>query len=232
VDVGRPPLDGLGQEVVRQLHDRRVVDGALEVGDLVLLLADDLEVLVEVGDDVLELHRAVEELVDRRGDVPLGGEDELDRVAGLEADPVDDRHAGGVGDGDDHLRAHAVDGEGEVLLHHLLGEQPHDIGVDLVFGKVHHGQTELAPEEGEELLLLDVPRLHQDRADPFMGPFLGFEGAAQLIGSEQVPFKEHFPDFRCDGRHAVPLPPAAARPDRIYHNWKFCFAKFFKPFFA
>ncbi|MBP2686040.1 MAG: hypothetical protein H6Q81_945 [Deltaproteobacteria bacterium] len=205
VDVRRAPLDRLGEEVIRQFHDGRVVDAPREVGGVDLLLPDDLEVLVEFGDDVPELHRAVEELVDLRRDLALGGENELHRVPRLEPDAVDDRHVGGVGHRNDHLRPHAVDGKGEVLLDHLLGEEADDLGIDLVFRKIDDREAELAAEVREELLFLDESGLHQDGSDPLVRLLLGFECTPQLVGADQVPFEKHFADLVDRHRHGIHL---------------------------
>ena len=201
MDVRCAPFDRLGEHEVGELDDRGVVDPPLLVQGLEILLPHDLQVFVQLGDDVLEIHRLVEELVDRGGDVLLGRQHQLHRVTGLEPDGVDDRHVRRIGHGHDQLRPDAVDREREVLLDHFLGQEADDFDVDLVFGEVDHGNVELAPQESQQFRLLDEAGLDEDRSDPLLGLLLGIESVPQLLGGDDVPLQQDLPDFGCHYGH-------------------------------
>ena len=99
VDVGRALLDGLGDDPVDELDDRRVVGRLAQVDDLgcaCLLLLD------EGGlHDVVEARQARDE----RGDVLARGDRRADLVAAHHRDVVDREHVRRVGHRDDAASA-------------------------------------------------------------------------------------------------------------------------------
>jgi hypothetical protein len=150
VYVRGPPLDRVRQDEIDELDHGGIVQAPFELGGVDLLLPDDLQFVVQLRDDVLELERLVEKLVDRSGDILLGGHHEFHGVAGLEPDGVKDRHVGGIRDRNDQLRPHPVDRKRHVLLYHVLGKEADHFRVDLVLGQVDHRDIELPPEEGQQ----------------------------------------------------------------------------------
>ena len=96
VDVRGALLDGLGDDLVDEPDDRRVVGGLAQVDDLagalVLLLAEEVR-----GDDVVELRQARDEVED----VLAARDGRADLLAGEQRDVVDGEHVGGIGHRDE-----------------------------------------------------------------------------------------------------------------------------------
>ena len=92
VDVGGAALDGLRDDLVDELDDRRVFGGLVQGDDLGAFLAV-LEGLRRLADDVFEAVQAR----DQRGDVIRRRDRDADLVAGHDRDVVDREHVRRVG---------------------------------------------------------------------------------------------------------------------------------------
>jgi hypothetical protein len=93
MDIGGVHLHGLGDDLVDELDDGRVVGGLAQIDDLGALLGLSLGDGVGVGDDVLQAIQARDEAFDVLG----RGDPDTHLVAGHDRDVVDGEHVGGVG---------------------------------------------------------------------------------------------------------------------------------------
>ena len=134
VDVRGALFDGIEQDLVDEAHDRRVLDvvAAQRVGIRVFFAAGDFEVLqIEIVVGQARHHGVglIDGLGHRRLQLVVLDHDELDAHRGLEADLVQRVQIGGIGDRQEqplaalHQRQHAV------LLHELLADGAHGVGI-------------------------------------------------------------------------------------------------------
>ena len=190
MDVGGALLDGVEEDEVDELDDRRV-GGALlqvvDVGDAALVVLDGDLVLVE------PLHHLVVRgallgvvLLERLLDGLLAGDDDLDVVAGEELDVVDGVDVRRVAHRHDQRGAGAVHRDALVLLRHFLGDELHHLGVDVEFLQVDRGNAVLLGEEVGELGLLDEAELGEVVADPAARLLLLVLRFLQLLQRDQV----------------------------------------------
>ena len=126
VDVGRAVADGLGDEQVDELDDRRVLDelgDVREIGLVVGLVGRGLHDRVDFAVDA-------EEAFDRLVDLARGRDDGADLGAGEGADVVDREHVRRVGHRDDELAVLPTDRDRLVAAGERLGDERGDRAVD------------------------------------------------------------------------------------------------------
>ncbi len=193
VDVRGALLDGVDEDEVHQLDDRRVLGAALEVDRVVVLVAPaDLDVGV-----VEALHHLF--IGGAGGVVALGGlldgllgrDHDLDVVAGEELDVVDGEDVRGVAHRQDERGGRPVHRDHVVLLAHLPGDQLDHLGVDVEVPQVDRRDPVLLGEEPRQLVLLDVAELGQVVAEPATLLLLIILRLLQLLqGDEVLPHQE------------------------------------------
>jgi len=172
VDVRGPLLDGVGQDQVDQLDDRRVLGRLPQLGDIdgVLALLERFDVLViEVLHDVLDHAGRVVVLVDGILDGGFGRHHRLHLEAGHELDVVDGEDVTGIRHGDGEDVARAVDGNDLVLLGDFRRDQLDDVGVDLEVGQVDGRDTVLSAEERGDVVFADETQLDEVAPDAAPG---------------------------------------------------------------
>src|SRR5439155_7120987 len=125
-------------------------------------------------------------LLQRLLDGLLAGDDDLDVVAGEELDVVDGVDVRRVAHRQDQRGAGAVHRNALVLLRHVLGHQPDDLGVDVEFLQVDGGDAVLLGEEVRELGLLDEAELGEVVADAAARLLLLLLGLLKLLEGDQV----------------------------------------------
>src|SRR4051812_19875303 len=189
VDVGGALLDGVEEDEVHELDDRRVGGALLEV--------DDVLVVVVVVDLDLALFEPLHHLVVRGGlvgvvalqgllDGLLGGDNDFDVVAGEELDVVDGVDVRRVAHRQDEGVARAVHRNALVLLGHVPGDELHHLRVDVEFLQVDRRNAVLLREEAGELRLLDEAELGQVVADAAASLLLLFLCLLKLLKRNQV----------------------------------------------
>jgi hypothetical protein len=196
VDVRRIPLDGVGQDEVHELDDRRVLGLLGELADVdVLIVVHDVDVhVVEVRHDVGKARGLVVVAIDRALDGVVGGDDDLDVVAGEELDVVDGDDVRGIRGGQDQSRPGAVHREDRVLDRDLFGDQLDDRRVDLELVEVDRWHAVLLGDEVGELGLLQVAELGDLGAEAAATVPSRVTRLAQLLGGEQVLLDEELAD--------------------------------------
>ena len=214
VDVRRALLHRLGDDLVRELDDRRVVDRLAQIddlglGELVLGAVD------EVGDDVLHAPQAADEGLQ----ILTAGDGRPDLHAGHDRDVVHRDHVRRVGHGDEQRALAAVGdrdrvvaarrrgrdqpgrghvdlerGEVDVLEAVTLGEGPREVVVadragrqELLLGRAAGGAR--GGDRGLDLVRLAEPQLHDDVGEEAWaaGPARGLRDAVPpvaLLGRE------------------------------------------------
>ena len=169
VDVGGPLLDGVEQDQVHQLDDRRLGGAVLEVDGVEVVVAalDERHLgVVEAHHDLVEVGPLLGvEAIEGLADGLLRGHHHVDVVAGEELDVVDGEDVGRVAHGDDQRRAGAVDRHHQVLLGGGLGHQLEHLRIDLEVLEVDGGDAVLLGEEAGQVRLGDGALLHQQGAD-------------------------------------------------------------------
>jgi len=221
VDVGSRALDGVGDEQVHQLDDGRFLAGALKLVHIHLFLFFlDLEVefvlLLLNGELVIHLlqldgvRRAVV-FLDRPGDGALRGDHRLDIEARHELDVVHGEHVGRVRHRDRQRGARAAERENLVLLRGLGGNKLDDRLVDLEGRQVDGRNVVLTAEEADDLVVGDVPELHE--VHPELAPvrLLVVQGLLELLRGDPLLLQQEFanPD-----RHLAAAPLRPLRPSR------------------
>ena len=162
VDVGRAVGDGLRDQQVDELDDRRVLDDLADVREVVAV--------VELVGGLLR-HRvdfAVEavEAVDRVLQLTRGRDDGEDVRAGERADVVDREHVRRVAHRDDEPAVVVpADRQRLVLAGEVLGDEAGDRRVDRALGEVDELEADLLGERADEVGLGDVAELDQDPAE-------------------------------------------------------------------
>ncbi len=208
VDVRRVALDGVGEDQVHELDDRRVLGLARQLADVdVVLVLDQLEVFdVEVRHHVRERGGLVVVLVDRGLDRLFRGDDDLDVVPGEELDVVDREDVRRIGGGEDQRGAGAVHRNHGVLDRHLFRDQLDDVAIDLELGEFDRRQPVLLGDELGELGFLEVTELGDLVAEASAVGARLVAGALQLLGRQHVLTDEQLADPLV---HRVPSPAAS-----------------------
>ena len=130
-----PFLDGIEQDLIDEPDDRRVFDvvAAERFRIRVLVAAGDFEILeieVIVGQARHDRFGLIDGLVDRRLELVLLDDDELDAHRGLEADLVQRVQIGRIGDGQEQPLAALHQRQCAVLLQELVAHGANRVHVD------------------------------------------------------------------------------------------------------
>ncbi len=173
-------LDGVGQDEVDQLDDRRVFRGLLQRRYIhILMVCHHFHVFqVQAVHHVGKRGRLVVEPVDRGLDAAVRGDHHLHVVAGHELDVVDGEDVGRVAHGQDERGTGPVDRDRLVFLHHLHRDQLDHGRIDVEIGQVDGGDAVLLGKERRKFRLADESFLDEDGAEPELaaGDLLLFEG--------------------------------------------------------
>ncbi len=199
VDVRRPPFDGVGQDEVHELDDRRLfgrIDQRVEVH--LLFFFEDLQVralgLLKVFHDLLQFERGGRTVVvvDRPLDAQLGGHDRLDVVAGHELDVVHGEDVRRIGHGDRDRGSGLVDRQDVVLTGDVGGDHLDDAAVDLEVLEVDRGDAKLLGEALGDVLFRDKSELDEGLAELGARLLLNPQGFLELILRDQARFRQQF----------------------------------------
>ncbi len=189
VDVGRAPLDRVGQDAVDQLDHRRVVDLRLG-GGLLLVLLDHLD--IAVADLLHVLQQRLQLLVgglvvlfDEGAEGVLAGDDREEVEAGDELEVVEDPGIGRIRHRHRERAALPLQRQHDVLQREVRRNQPDDLDVDFEARQVHRRHAILPREDLGDLEFLDQSQLHQDVAQTVAGRFLLGQGRRELVTGDQ-----------------------------------------------
>jgi len=198
VDVARPPADGVGQEAVDELDDRRVVDLRLG-GRLVFQLLDDLDVLalpLHVLQDFLELLVAALVVpLDDRPEGVLPGQDREDIVPGDELQILDQAHVGRIGHRHGQRPPLALERQHHLLGGEIAGNQLEDLGIDVEPREVHRRHPVLPGEDLGDLDLGDQPQPGEDVPEPLPRGALLRERLITLLACQESLADQHFTEL-------------------------------------
>ena len=192
MDVARSLADGVRDERVHQLDDRGLLrlPEERDVGSVVLLLLDDLDLVFHPLHHVLEARDRVVRLVDRFLDGGIGGHDRLDLEAGDELDVVDREDVAGIGHGYGEPAAASGDRNDLELVGHVTGDQ---LGDGVVGGEVRQIDCGYGIELREELgeaLFRDRAELDQRLRDASAGGLDLLLGLLQRVRWDELGFQQ------------------------------------------
>ena len=147
VDVRRPVGDGLVDEQVDELDDRRVLDDLGEPGEIGLVVG-----LVGRGlHDLVDLAVDPEEPLDHLDDLTGRRDDGTHLGTGERPDVVDREDVRRIGHRDDELAVLPADGDGLVPAGERLADERGDRTVDRSLVEIDELQADLARERAHEL---------------------------------------------------------------------------------
>ena len=158
MDVAGALADRVGEQRVHEPDDGRLLGGPLELLQIdVVLVPYEFDALVaELREHLGVVGVAIVVALDRLRDRARRSDRDLHVVAGQELDLVDGHQVGGVGHGEGQRRADEARGDEMVLHHEGLRNDAEHLAGDVERERVDDGQTVLALEVGEELLLRRV----------------------------------------------------------------------------
>jgi hypothetical protein len=132
-------------------------------------------------------------LLDRLADRDLAGHDRLDGVPRHEAHVVHGEHVRRIRHGDRQGRPRAVDGQHEVLLRDLRGDEVDHRLVDLEVAQVDRRNAVLLGEELRDLVFLDESQLDEVVSELPPVLLLCLERFLQAVLGDETGLQEHFP---------------------------------------
>jgi hypothetical protein len=181
VDVGGAVADGLVDEQVDELDDRRVLEDLgqpREIRFVVGLVGRGLHDLVDLAVDA-------EEPLDGLDDLAGGGDDGPHLGARERPDVVDREDVGGVGHRHDELAVFPAHGDGLVAAGERLADEGGDRAVDGAVVEVDELEPDLAGQGAHELGLGDRALLDEQSPEGLARPRLFGDGGVELGLGEQ-----------------------------------------------
>ena len=145
---------------------------------------------------------------DELADVPLVGQDQLDRHACHQAELIEGGQLKGIARGHAERAVGAPDGHAPLLEDELGGEQSQDLFLDLDRVEIDDGQRKLVADHLQHVGALDVPQTDQNMVEPFAGAVLLCDRLVQLLLGDEPALQKYASDA-----HGVMIVPAAAGGD-------------------
>ena len=193
VQVGRAPANGVGQDHVDELHDRRLVGRLLElddIGDRGLLFAEDLDVAGvhrQLGEHVGDRRQGLRVVaLDRRPDGGAGGDDRQDAQPGHGGDLVHRHHVGRIRHGQREPVIDPAQREHLVLARDVRRHERQHVGRDRVLLDDHRRQPVLLAQQLDELFLGDQPAAREHVAQALLRAAVLAQGLLQLVGRDHA----------------------------------------------
>src|SRR5581483_2715072 len=195
VDVAGASLDRIRQNNVHQLDNGSFVGGALQVGQLHLLL---FRLQFDVGIPGFRhgLHDGFQVffftlavcLLDSFRNRAFRRYHRLDVEAGHELDIVHGEHIGRIGHGDGERCAHTAERQDLVAPRGICRDQLHNCRIYFKIGKVDGRNAVLFRKEIRYILIAEETELNESSAQAAVGFLLQLDGLAQLLRRDDLLF--------------------------------------------